>query len=210
MAERLRLFVSITADLEVEREIIGRAVAELPVDLGWVIKTTPTDRQPAREIMEAVGRCDFYVLLLGADITAPVGLELTTARRAGKALLAYLKRDVMRTPAAQVFIRDARVEWVRYASATELQRHFRERLVQHLLEHAVEYRLQPVEYETLRAFLQELRGEEGEEGAEAEDERRGAGGGGVIISPTRDIPRGGVPVGEARPGDPSASRFDKG
>jgi len=199
MTERVRLFISVTPDLEAEREAIGRAVAELPIDLGWVIKTTPTDGRPAREVVETVDQSHMYVLLLGADITAPIGLELAVARRSGKALLAYRKRDVIRTPAAQVFQKDAQVAWVTYASVSEMQRHFQEHLVRHLLEHAVEYRLQPGEYEALQTFLEELQKDE-EESNDVDEQRRGAGGGGVIISRTRDIPRGGVLVGKAPPG----------
>ncbi len=196
MTERVRLFISVTPDLEAEREAIGRAVAELPIDLGWVIKTTPTDGRPAREVMETVAQSHLYVLLLGADITAPVGLELAAARRAEKVVLAYRKRDVMRTPAAQVFQKDARVTWVTYTTVAEMQRHFQEHLVRHLLEHAVAYRLQPEEYTALQAFLERLQ-EEAEGDTEGEEQPRGAGGGGVILSRTRDVPHGGVLVGES-------------
>lgn len=199
MTERIRLFISVTPDLEAEREAIGRAVAELPIDLGWVIKTTPTDGRPAREVVESVDRSHIYVLLLGADITAPVGLELAVARRSERVVLAYRKRDLMRTPAAQVFQKDARVAWVTYTTVAEMQRHFQEHLVRHLLEHAVEYRLQPEEYTALQSFLETLRQEE-EASTEVEEQRRGAGGGGVILSRTRDIPRGGVLVGDSSPG----------
>jgi len=39
MAKRVRLFVSAGPDLEAEREIIGQAVARLPVSLGWTINS---------------------------------------------------------------------------------------------------------------------------------------------------------------------------
>lgn len=198
MTERVRLFISVTPDLEAEREAIGQAVAELPIDLGWVIKTTPTDGRPAREVVETVDRSHIYVLLLGADITAPVGLELAVARRSEKVVLAYRKRDVMRTPAAQVFQKDAQVAWVTYTTVGEMRRHFQEHLVRHLLERAVEYRLQPEEYTALQTFLETLQREE-EMGTDVEEQRRGAGGGGVIISRTRDIPQGGVLVRKASP-----------
>ena len=41
MASRLRIFISAGPDLEIEREVVGKAIATLPVSLGWVIKYTP-------------------------------------------------------------------------------------------------------------------------------------------------------------------------
>ncbi len=193
MADRLRMFVSAGPDMEAEREAIGRAVAKLPVSIGWVIKRTPHRGQPLA--LEAIESCHFYVLLLGSDISAPVGVELMAARRAGKVTLAFLK-DVTRTPAARIFVRDAGVKWTPFNSAQELGTLLQKALAQHILDRALEYKLSPVEYETLSAFLKEL---DREEKKEREPEERGrepggAGGGGVIIAPGRDIPPGGVPV----------------
>ena len=41
MADRVRLFISAGPELEPEREAIGRALAEFPINLGWEIKRTP-------------------------------------------------------------------------------------------------------------------------------------------------------------------------
>ncbi|MCW5850488.1 MAG: hypothetical protein KIT87_10445 [Anaerolineae bacterium] len=48
--ERARLYVTISPDLGAEREVIGRAVAGLPVDVGWEVGYTPgpTTRRPTR------------------------------------------------------------------------------------------------------------------------------------------------------------------
>jgi hypothetical protein len=81
---RLRLFVSAATELEAEHEAIGQAVARIPVpSLGW----------------DDITGADFFVLLLGRDVQAPVGAELLAARRAGKRALAY-RKDVQRTQAA--------------------------------------------------------------------------------------------------------------
>jgi len=87
MASQLRVFVSAGPDLEPEREVIGQAIAKLPVPLGWVIKRTPHGNEPFTPALEEVKTCDFYLLLLGSDIQAPVGWELRAAQRAGKNLL---------------------------------------------------------------------------------------------------------------------------
>ncbi|MFQ5852554.1 MAG: hypothetical protein ACE5JU_18490 [Candidatus Binatia bacterium] len=150
MAERLRLFVSAGPDLVAEREIIGQAVARLPVSLGWIIKRTPKRGAPLASALEAVRSCDFYVLLLGTDIRAPVGLELITAQRARKTTLAFLKEETPRTPAARVFIRDAQVSWTPFHSGQELESLIQKALVRRILEGAESYAISPVEGESTR------------------------------------------------------------
>ncbi|MFQ6057461.1 MAG: hypothetical protein ACE5MB_01100 [Anaerolineae bacterium] len=193
MADRLRMFVSAGPDMEAEREVIGQAVAKLPVPIGWVIKRTPHRGEPLA--LEAVESCDFYVLLLGSDISAPVGVELMAARKAGKVLLAFLK-DVTHTPAAHAFAKVAGLDWMPFASAQELGTLLQKVLAQHILDRALNYKLSPIEYETLSAFLEELNREEKGEQAPEQKEREpgGAGEGGVIIAPGRDLPPGGVPI----------------
>lgn len=194
MAERVRLFVSAGPDLEAEREIIGRAVARLPVSLGWAIKRTPKLSEPLTPVLEAVRDCDFYVLLLGTDIRAPVGWELITARRAQKTILAFLKEETVRTPAARVFIRDAQVSWTPFHSGQELETLIQKALAQRILERAESYAISPAEWETLSALVEQ---EEYKDMADQElREASGAGGGGVIIAPGHDLPPGGVLVGE--------------
>lgn len=197
MPDRVRMFISGAADLEAEREVIGRAVAQLPVSLGWVIKRTPKWGELLGPALEAIEACDFFVLLFSIDISAPVGVEWMTAQRAGKTTLAFLK-DVPHTPAARVFIREAPVSWTHFQSKEELEILFQKALAQQILERAQAYALSPVEWETLSAFVQEgpvteeSRGEAEEVGGEV----GGAGGGGVILSPERDLPSEGVLVEE--------------
>jgi hypothetical protein len=196
MAERLRLFVSAGPNLEAEREIIGQAVARLPVSLGWIIKRTPNRGEPLAPALEAIRACDFYVLLLSTDISAPVGLELITARRTRKTTLAFLKEETARTPAARVFIRDAQVSWTPFHSGQELELLIQKALAHRILEGAKTYPISPVEWETLSALVEQP---SYQEMAEPEPtEASGAGGGGVIIAPGRDLPPGGVLVGESQ------------
>ena len=68
MATRVRLFISAGPDQEPTRELLGRALAEMPVNIGWFIKRTPD--------VDSVAECHLFALLLGSDIWAPVGLEL--------------------------------------------------------------------------------------------------------------------------------------
>ena len=193
MANRLRIFISAGPDLEVEREVIGKAIAGLPVSLGWIIKYTPRRDEPLSLALEAVAASHFYMLLLGKDIRAPVGSELHIARVAGKGILALLK-DGPRTPAARVFIRDAKLEWNPFRGEDELGRFLQRSLAEQILDRPQIYGLSPVDWETLSAFLAESKEREGleTEGEELTLGYRGAGGDAVIVAPGRDLPSEGV------------------
>jgi hypothetical protein len=199
MSSRVRLFVTAAPDLEPEREAIGKAIAQLPVSLGWEIKRTPRKGEPLAPVVEAVVNCDFYVFLLGTDVTAPVGVEWDTALGAGKTLLAFLK-DVPHTPAAQAFARFAGrsgVRWMPFGDPQELGVLVQETLARRILDRAEAYGLSPVEWEALSALLEKQRqGEEGRVPKEAVQDPHGAGGGGVVLAPGRDLPPGGVLVEE--------------
>ncbi len=73
MAEKLRIFVSATHDLEAARGVIGRAVADLPVEIGVEIRRTPVAGAPYDDIFELVANVDRFYFLLGRDIPAPAG-----------------------------------------------------------------------------------------------------------------------------------------
>ena len=98
MADTFLLYISAASDLEHERDILGRAVTEVPVTLAWRIVQTPLHGDPPD--MQAVAQADLYLLLLGGDIRAPVGLEWQVARRAGRTPVLFLKQGAPRTPAA--------------------------------------------------------------------------------------------------------------
>jgi hypothetical protein len=190
---RLRLFISGGPDLEAGHEAIGQAVAQIPApSLGWAIGRTP--RQGERQFVawDDIAAADVYVLVLGRDIWAPVGAELLAARRAGKRVLAHLM-DVPRTQAAQAFARDAAVEWVTCDATQQLAQRVQTTLVEEILVQGPVRGLLPVELEALRGFLERLR--RGELEAPALEKEGGAGGGGVILVPGKDLPSEGVLVG---------------
>lgn len=197
MRARLRLFVSAGPDMEAEREAIGKALAALPVSLGWVIKRTPRRGEPLAPALEMVEQCDFYVLLMGYDITAPVGVEWMAAQRTQRTVLAFLKR-VPHTPAAQIFIHHTRVKWTSFADAQELGSLLQRSLAIHILERAADYGLSALERKNLSSLVEGTAEEEkGEEAPGVRGRTRGeAGGGGVILAPERDLPSDGVLVGE--------------
>ena len=131
-------------DEDPARELLGRALAELPVNIGWVIKRTPD--------VDAVAECHLYALVLGTDIWAPVGLELWWARRTEKPILAYAA-DVSRTPAGQAFRQEhAFLDWKRYTDLPALRRLFLRDICRFLLLHSDRYGVTVVESETLRGL----------------------------------------------------------
>ena len=84
MADQVNLYVSAAADLEHEREILGRAVTEIPVTLGWRIVQSPLRDDPVDLV--AVVEADVHLVIMGGDIRAPIGREWMAARRAGRPL----------------------------------------------------------------------------------------------------------------------------
>jgi hypothetical protein len=179
MTTRVRLFVSAGPDQEPARELMGRVLAELPVNVGWLIKRTPD--------VDAVAESHLFAILLGTDIWAPVGLELWWAQRTEKPVVAY-RADVLRTPAAQAFLHDhAMLDWQRFADFQQLRRAFSLDLGRFLVTHAERYGLTLIEAELLREFLTRL---DRPAPAAVPTNIRGAGGGGVILAPGKDQPVG--------------------
>ncbi len=190
MASQVRLFISGGPDQEPARELLGQALAEFPVNVGWVIKRTPD--------VDSVAESHLFLVLLGADITAPVGLELYWARRTEKPAFAY-RMDVSRTPAGQVFVQEtAGLDWRRCHDLTTLRRHVVADLSRFLLNNAERYGITLMEAQRLHGFIGALeKAAAGEPGIERPTPKpAGAGGGGVILAPGKDEPRGARLVGK--------------
>ncbi len=198
MTRRLSIFISAGPALEIEREVVGKSIASLPLSVGWIMKHTPRPGEVPDPSMEAVATCDFYALLLGADITAPVGAELEVARRAGKRIVAFLS-EVPRTPAAYVFIRRLPEEWLRFSGERELRRLFQKTLADQILERPESYGMSLVDWEALSALSSELADEASQrEEGDITPRHGGAGSDAVIVAPGRDLPSGGVLIGRGQ------------
>jgi hypothetical protein len=180
------IYISAAADLMAEREAVARMIAGLPVSLAWRIMQTPIGEEPLD--LETLAAADLYLLVMGGDIRAPVGLEWHTAQRSHRPGRAFLKQGIARTPAGQVFIGQQNRPWQPFQDAADLSRQVRRLLVEHLLEHAVRYQLTPAEFTQLsrlqkEADLSEPSGSGGEAGRSA-----------VILSRERFTPGGGLIV----------------
>jgi hypothetical protein len=180
------IYISAAADLMAEREALGRMIAGLPVTLAWRIVQTPLGAEPLD--LEAVRQADIYLLLLGGDIRAPVGLEWHTAAYARRPISAFLKQGLARTLAGQAFVRDTGVEWQPFSDAANLRRRVERLLAEFLLRRAVRFTLTPLEVEQLTALLKP----ETETGQPVGGE--GTGHSAVILSRERYLPGEGVIV----------------
>ena len=190
MATRVRIFISAAPGEDPARELLGRALAELPVNIGWVIKRTPD--------VDSVAECHLYALVLGTDIWAPVGLELWWARRTEKPILAYAadagRIPSGRTPAGQAFRQEnAFLDWKRFTDLPALRRVFLRDVCRFLLLHSDRYGVTVVESETLRGFVAQL---EQPPIPLPIGKATGAGGGGVILAPGKDVIPGARLVGD--------------
>ena len=195
MPTQVRLFISAGPNEDPTRELLGRALAELPVNVGWVIKRTPD--------VDSVAECHLFVVVLGIDISAPVGLEVWWARRTEKPIFGYLSMT-NRTPAGQVFVQEnAGLDWTRWADLAALRREFLKDISRFLLGHPDRYGLTLIEGETLRGFLGALEKASAVASATPREgeptplsKATGAGGGGVILAPGKDTVPGARLIGD--------------
>jgi hypothetical protein len=189
MADHVLLYISAAPDLAREREILGRAITEVPVTLGWRIVQSPARDEPVD--LDAVARSAVHLLLLGSDIRAPIGQEWMAARRAGRWPVLFLKEGVLRTPAAQDFVRfmERQANWQRFKAGVELQTMVLKLLADHLLDRAPNYALAPNELAHLRQWRSDL---EARKMQDVEQTRGGAGESAVLLSPERYVPSEGV------------------
>ena len=195
MADNLLLYISAASDLRAEREILGRAVTEVPVSLAWRVVHSPGGDEPVD--VNAVSRADVHLLLLGGDIRAPIGLEWRLALHAGRRPVPLLKQDILRTPAGESFLRfvQQQATWHAFQDPADLRRQFLGLLAGHLIERAIHYRLSPLEL----ARLEEWRKEIESAPSLVEEGGRGAGESGVILSPERFVPSEGVLIDGKKP-----------
>ena len=149
MGDQILLYISAVSDLKNERELISRAIPEIPVTLRWRIVLSPKYGDIVDK--DAIANADVYVLMLGSDIQAPVGYELRVAQQSGSQMLLLLKEGVKRTSAARNFIRfvEHYFSWDRFSEGSTLRYKVYNLLANHILEHKTYYALSREEYEQL-------------------------------------------------------------
>lgn len=188
MAEKLRIFVSATKDLEQERALVGRILAALPVHVGAEIRRSPTEGVDYDTLFELISNVDRIYFMLGRDITAPFGAEWQLAIRLERTIVPY-KLQGMRTQAGREFLRIAHAPWKTFQSSMQLGQQIGLDLIDTLLHPENRYGLNLVEVERLHKSRQDLvRGLDrlitsSQTRASGVGEAGGAEGGGVILDP---------------------------
>jgi GNAT superfamily N-acetyltransferase len=173
------LYVSSSPSLWLEREVVGRVVARLPLTLGLEIDHTPLPSDPVRDSLARVSACDLYLLILGHDFAAPMGAELRHALSVGRQPLAYRKKCTQ-SPSSQDVVRRIELEWRMFADPDSLRVWVARDLLHALLRQATVLGLDLNELERLLGRAQEEA--EHLSGAQQAGRRRGeAGKSGVIL-----------------------------
>lgn len=192
MAERLRIFVSATADLEAERAIIGRAMAGLPVQIGAEIRRTPVEGAKHDDIYELIANVDRFYFLMGSDITAPAGEEWHLAWQLERSVMP-LRRGERLTPAAKEFMRATLgLQWQSFRSTTELARVVTLDLVRILNHPTNRYGLNISELELINVHAERIK----RATVTAAREPGGAEGGGVLLDMGHEEPKEGIALDE--------------
>lgn len=185
MIDKFKLYISAAPDLRIERDLLARAITEIPTTLGWTItQTPPASREPD---LGAVRQADAHLLIMGSDIQAPVGLEWAVARRAGKLVTLLYKSSVTQTQAAQAFVRDVSKhgQWRAFEDAAGLRRIVLNLLTDLLMANAIAYEMLPDEIDRLKAWRKTL---DEKQQRVVSDARAGADADAVILTTERFVP----------------------
>lgn len=188
MGKQLAMYVSASPEMDAECELLGQLLANITKSTQWTIKRTPRHFEHVNPDLETLQSSQFYVILLGMDIMAPIGVEWRAAQQAELPTFAFHRSETVTSPAAAYFMRQSGVPWQTYRSPQEFIRRLERQLIQRLLDSVPDsgllqpFGLDLADVEELTARLKALE-EQGEE-ADHGEERRGAGRGGVILPST--------------------------
>jgi hypothetical protein len=179
VGNELLIYVSAAEEMDPECELLGQRLADMIHSVRWTIKRTPASREGVNPDLETLAQAQFYLILLGRDIVAPIGVELRAAEDRGVPVLAYRSAHWTPTPAASVFAHQTGLTWRAYETPQQFIRDFERRLIGMLIDGTPGYGLTVEDLAELAERLRALQGtEQDEPGGES---RRGAGHGGVIL-----------------------------
>ncbi len=189
MVDSVMLYISAADDLQIERDLLGRSVAELPVTLGWQIFLSPIKEKQLNK--DAIREADIHILILGEDIRAPIGYEWYLSCQVGRMPITFLKNGIPRTPAAKYFRRSISdfASWITYNNLSDFRNQALHQIGQYLLKQASFFTLNQVEMEQLSNYIRDLENTEPENIPESQG---GAGDNSVILSRERFMPKDGI------------------
>ena len=182
MEKQLAIYVSASPEMDAECELLGQLLAGMFQSTRWTIKRTPTDHEHMNPDLETLRNSQFYVILLGMDIMAPMGVEWMVAQEMGLPTFAFSNAEAVASPSTAYFMRQSGVPWQSYRSPQEFMHRLERQLITRLLEGTPGYGVEVSDLEELATRLKALEGQEqAEGGAFRGEDRRGAGRGGVIL-----------------------------
>ncbi|HEY81138.1 MAG TPA: hypothetical protein EYP25_14080 [Anaerolineae bacterium] len=137
MAEKLRIYVAATADLEPQRSLVAHLLARLPVQAGAELRRCPPAGASYDDLFERISNVDRVYFLMGKDITAPAGTEWDLAMQLQRPTLPLRRRSPI-TPSAFLFITQAILQvslkdWRFFQSNLELAHIIAQDLIELLL-----------------------------------------------------------------------------
>lgn len=185
--QTLRIFVSATSDLEAERAIVGKALADLPVQIRAEIRRTPASGAKNDDVYELIANVDRLYFMLGRDITAPAGAEWHMARQLERNILPLYNGSRL-SPAAQQFKQNSLATWQEFSNVSHLAALITFDLIKTLNHPQNRYGLTVTESELLRTHGTRLRQKAASEAATIVAEPGGAEGGGVLLDNLRQDP----------------------
>lgn len=144
---------SVMNDMEAERATAKKAIEALPLARAWLFEESSyaSYKVPEQEYLPEVDKCNFFVLILKDNISAPVRKEYDTAQSAGKPCLVFLKK-CERTAITQEFVQQigARLTYAQFETLPELDEQIRKAMAQLLIDR---FDLYEDEIRTLKALL---------------------------------------------------------
>ena len=152
-------------------------MAELPTSVGFEVRhTAPSEDTAINETLAFIETCDLYILVLGADYAAPMGLEWQRAQDAAKPTLAFRKRE-LHSPSAEHLLREPGIEWTLFGTPEQLKTQATQALAQMLIDRGESFGLLVDDIDALLTVL----GTSDRTASGQPDRRQGAGHSGVIL-----------------------------
>lgn len=182
MDKEISVYVSASQEMDAECERIGQLLAGITRTSRSTIRRTPSPHDAANPDVDALVDSDFYIVILGTDLVAPMGVEWQAAQRAGVRTLGFRHAEASPSPAMIDFLRRTEFVWEDYRTPSEFVRVLEKTLLTRMIEETPGLGLDLQDIEEISARLKALEEKEGAaEAAEAPDERRGAARGGIIL-----------------------------
>jgi len=113
--------------------VIGQLVAEMPIALGWEIMYTPAPGTQVQSLLEFIDTSDFYLMVLGGDFAAPMGVEWQEAVTSGRTPLAF-RKNVLHTLAGRHLLTHSNIKWGKFQTAEELKQKIKSVLIKEILD----------------------------------------------------------------------------